>query len=130
LYFNFFVNAEDCFIETQIEHYLLIFPWRRSRGSPSSATSKWVSPEKVLEDVVKVEVEWVTSHSAAAEAIVTELVIPGSRFVIRQDCVGLADFFEFGFGCFVVGVRVRVIFAGKFAIGAFEFFDRCAAIDS
>jgi hypothetical protein len=120
LYFDFFVNAKHCFIKLEIKHYLLIFTWRRSGASSVSASSKRVSPKKVVEDVIQVEIEWVASHPAAPETVVTKLVISGSSFFIRQDCIRLADFFEFRFGFFVVGVCVGVIFACKFTVRAFE----------
>jgi hypothetical protein len=128
LYLNFLINTENCFIESQVENYFLIFAWRWSGGPAISTAAEWVSSEKVFENVVEVEIEWVTAHSSAPKSFVTELVISGSSFVVGENCVGLADFFEFGFGLFVVGVRVRMKFSGKFAVCAFEVFRRCAAI--
>jgi hypothetical protein len=130
LYFYFSVNTEHCFIELEIKHYLLIFTWRRPGASSVSASSKWVSPKKVFEDVIQVEIEWVASHPPAPETVMTKLVISGSSFFVRQDCVRLTDFFKFRFCFVVVGVRVGVIFACKFAVRAFELVGRCAAIDS
>jgi|TARA_B110001454_G_scaffold95960_2_gene90973 hypothetical protein len=130
LYFDFFVNTKHCFIELEIKHYLLIFTWRRPGASSVSSSSKWVSPKKVFEDVIKVEIKWVASHPPAPETIMTKLVISASSFFVRQDRVRLTDFFEFRFCFFVVGVRVGVIFACKLAVRAFELVGRCAAIDS
>jgi hypothetical protein len=82
LHFHFFINTKHCFIELEIEHYLLIFTWRGSGASSVSGSSKWVSPKKVFEDVIKVKIKWVASHSPAPETLVTELVISGSSFFV------------------------------------------------
>ena len=79
--------------------------------------------EKLPEDI-----EWISASSSAStaallvlrHALVAVLIINPSQFIIGEDFVGLGDFDEALVRGFVVGVFVRVVLFGEFAVGFFE----------
>lgn len=51
---------------------------------------------------------------------VTKLVILTLFLRVREDSVGFRYFLEAVLGLFVVGVFIRVVFQGQFAVGLFD----------
>ena len=93
--------------------------------------------EKVLEQVVKVEMEAAfetkrrpsTTTSAVTERLVSHLVALTPLFRVFEDLVSGANFFEFLFSSWVF-VLVRMVFDGEFLEGLFDLFFRSGGFDS
>src|SRR5262249_44340382 len=118
---NRLLGAERRLLERELEVVAQILA-ALARVSAAASAAEEVT-ENITKDVF--EVGKIKAAGKAGPALleggVTVAVVLRAFLRVRQDLVGLGQFFEFLLGGFVAGVPVRMVAQGRLAIGLFEF---------
>ena len=97
------------------------------RAATEESLENAASANPSAEDLAE-NIKWIVKTTTAAETTATlgkcgmpESVVGRAFFRIHQDIISFADLFEFLLRVLIVGIFVRVIFHGQFAVGTFDF---------
>ena len=89
--------------------------------------------EQVREPAAAAEIEVETARSLTAAVVfkggMAEAVIGGALLIVLQDVIGFVQFLEIVRRFRVVGIAVRMVLHGQFAVSLFQLIRRRAAFD-